>query len=525
MLQAVRFCHCLVILSLTVPSAPPLSGLPNPSASNTPPLVIQARKIMRRPDEPKTSETSTAANSEGPSAAASEVDGDNGMMDPSPGPGSDSKARTALTREEREAKYAEVRERIFGKVEEGGETNDTGVLSDDNEDSRASSTTGKKKTINKQRNLSNDDFEPRSQFYGSNPVSNGYSNDQFYYQTYPTAHQHSPYPMQQANGNPSMSYVPGYPTPGPVDSQPQYWQNSQYQMQPPVVNMGNYPQLQNTAYDLSSHFNASMQSFQAAPPNGHFPGKIPSPMMSPYPQQPPPSQWTQPSYEHNYQYPRPGYSSAGAADRAVPPSSAMMQPQVQYPYGQYPMAPPNPMAPKSFIPGNQHRPQFNPQIQSFVPGGPSQRSMGMQPNVTAYGPPAGVSLPMQPMNRPAVAQNQPDNRHPSSQRPAATSTPIPNTAAQNVVMNQDASTATPPNSSSSPPSTSVGAKPVLEITAKWGTPAHLPPKPPPPESMEPHKYMEINKGLHQQFPGLPRLSSNGYGTNGFNGNGSNRFGP
>jgi hypothetical protein len=42
--------------------------------------------------------------------------------------------------------------------------------------------------------------------------------------------------------------------------------------------------------------------------------------------------------------------------------------------------------------------------------------------------------------------------------------------------------------------------------------------------MEPHKYMEINKGLHQQYPGLPRINSNGFGNNGFNGNANNRFG-
>jgi hypothetical protein len=65
-----------------------------------------------------------------------------------------------------------------------------------------------------------------------------------------------------------------------------------------------------------------------------------------------------------------------------------------------------------------------------------------------------------------------------------------------------------PTSDASP--ASIGSsKPVSEITAKWGTPAHLPPKPPPPETMEPKMYNEINRGL-PSYPGVPRIPSGGF---------------
>jgi len=52
--------------------------------------------------------------------------------------------------------------------------------------------------------------------------------------------------------------------------------------------------------------------------------------------------------------------------------------------------------------------------------------------------------------------------------------------------------------------------------AKWGTPAHLPPKPPPPKDMNPQKFIEINRGLppHAAIPGLPRGVFTGGAVNG-----------
>jgi hypothetical protein len=476
---------------------------------------------MRRPDDPKTSETSTAANSEGPSAATSEVGIDSGPQDPSPSSSSDTKPKGALTREQREAKYAEVRERIFGKNEGIPDGSDAADTLEESFESRASSTTGKKKPVNKQRNLSNDDFEPRSQYYGSSPAPNGYPNEQFYYQNYAGVHPGASYPIPQ-NAAPTMSYVPAYPGMMAGEGQSQFgWQAPLMQMHPTNVAMPSYPQSPNGVYDMSAHFNSGMQSFQSASPTGLMPGKMPSPVPSGYPQPPSTNQWPQQQYDHNYQYSRPGYPPPSMNDRQIP-GPTMIPAQGQYNYGQYhPM--PGPMPAKNYAPGNQGRPQFNPQIRSFVPGVPTQAPMAMPQVVPQYVPHPSMPVHMPPpMNRPMSVQTHPDNRsNYGSPRPASTTTPIPHNSTPSVVTTQEL-TAT--SSSSSPPTGQPSSKPVSEITAKWGTPAHLPRKPPPPESMEPHKYMEINKGLHQQYPGLPRINANGFGNNGFNGNANNRFG-
>jgi hypothetical protein len=505
-------------------SAPPLSGMPNPSATITP-VLIKARKIMSRRDGPQNSENSTAANSDGPSATPSELGFERDYTNHSPTGGSDAKPKTNMTREEREAKYAEARERIFGK---DGPTDFSDVVVDpeDSHESRASSASGKRKTVKKQRNLSNDDFEPRSQFYGASPVSTGYPSDQYYYQSF--ASQPGPqYPMP-SNVQPTMNYMPGYSSMIPADNQPQYgWQSPPMQMSN-APGMPSYPQSAAGGYDISSHFNNGMQSFQTAAPPVSMPSK--QPMMAPYPQppqhhqpqqpqQPQMGQWPppQPQHDQTYQY-RPTYPQ--------PPTSPQPN-QPQYAYGQYPMnVPPPSMQGKPYMPMHQPRPQFNPQIQSFVPGSVPHRPMGMPPNMPPnmplYGMPQPIPMHM-PMSMPTGHMNRNVPHQPTAARPVSTTTPIPQNPAPVVSsMQQDSSTTSAASASSSPPLSSSNPKPVPEITAKWGTPSHLPRKPPPPESMEPHKYMEINKGLHQ-YPGLPRINANGFGNTNFSAT-TNRFG-
>lgn len=490
-------------------SAPPLSGIPNPSATITP-IMIQARKIMRRQDGPQYSESSTRANSDGPSATPSEYGDGRDYINHSPTGGSDVKPKTNMTREEREAKYAEARERIFGK---DGPTDFSDVVGDpeDSHESRASSASGKRKIVKKQRNLSNDDFEPRSQFYGASPVLNGYPTDQYYYQSF--ASQPSPQYAVPPNVTPSMNYMPGYSGMMPGDNQPQYgWQSPPMQMSTASV-MPSYPQSAAGGYDLPSHFNTGMQSFQAAAPPVPMPNK--QPMMAPYPQphhqqqpqQQHMGQWPppQPQYDQSFSY-RPGYP---------PPATPPVPTQPHYTYGQYPMSGPTAsMQGKPYMSMHQQRAQFNPQIQSFVPGSVPNRPMGMPPNQPLYGMPQPMSQPISmhmPMSMPTGPMNRNVPHQPTTARPVSTTTPIPQHPTPVVSNIQQDSSA-----SSSPPSSSSNPKPVPEITAKWGTPSHLPRKPPPPESMEPHKYMEINKGLHQQYPGLPRINANGFGNPNFN---------
>ena len=436
---------------------------------------------MRRPEDPKTSETSTAANSEGPSAATSEVGVESNGNDSTPH--SDVK-KSQMTREEREAKYAEARERIFGKQDEA-DSNETG----DENISRASSTTGKKK--NKQRNLSNDDFEPRSQFphyYGPPQYpTNGIQGDQFYYQPY--AAPAGQYPVPHGVG---QNYSQGYQMMPNADGT--FW-NPAMSAQAPMP-VGPYPPgPPNAGYDMSAHFHAGM-SFQNGPTPG---GKMQQSAVPPYgPSQVP--HWHQNPYDQ-YQYGRPQY----APDQQV----GMMQAPA-YPYGQYPYSFPGSVPPKPHQHNGYPRPQFNPQIHPFVPSAANNRTMPMPHSMSPmspynhYQPPSHMpngsrsAPPGNPSNRPGF----------TSPRTTSASTPVPVTA---MLAHDSQTVAGASSASASPPN---GTSRVLEITAKWGTPSHLPPKPPPPKSLEPLKFHEINRGL-PTYPGLP-LPRIG-GANGFGG--------
>jgi hypothetical protein len=128
-------------------------------SANTPPVDLPARKIMRRGDETK-SGTNTTANSENPSKATSEADGSDGGNDG----GGKSKDKSAMTREEREARYREARQRIFGNTQSDETDLEVATSTEEKDASRSSSTSGKKKN-KKQRNLDDDDgFEARSRY-------------------------------------------------------------------------------------------------------------------------------------------------------------------------------------------------------------------------------------------------------------------------------------------------------------------------------------------------------------------------
>ena len=113
---------------------------------------------MRRGDDAK-SGTNTTANSEKPSKATSEVGGsDGGDKNDS---GSKTKDKSALTREEREARYREARQRIFGHAEvDESDSPEAVIAAEEANASRSSSASGKKKS--KKRKDDDDDFQPRS---------------------------------------------------------------------------------------------------------------------------------------------------------------------------------------------------------------------------------------------------------------------------------------------------------------------------------------------------------------------------
>lgn len=491
---------------LTDLSPPPLSGLPNPSSvASTPPPMVQARKIMRRGYEGnQASFPSTTTNSEGASKATSEAGGestsDNGIGTPN-----EPQNKTNMTREEREAKYKEARLRIFGKVEE----TDSGEAENKTEEnnSRASSTTGKKKG-RKQRQDS-DDFEPRSQFqiptyYAPQyPTNGGYENGgTVFYPLYPglaPSNQNGPQPL-------------GYPDPYAPMMPPE--QQAQYQYPGPLYTV--YGQSAGMDYDLSSQFNRGMQSFQNASPSPRMPANSP---MAPsttntayahYQVQPAFNQQWQPM-SYGQAYPQPPYMGPPYTDRSMSSPGQLSTGQYAFPQpalatfhnGQQQKVQP-PMQPAF---GRQ---QFNPQSQAFIPGNcipppPAPMQMmqmaGSSPRLMTMMPPPPPP-PMANMGRQSSSSYNPPRPNPHSLPVTLPPTTVPSSASSTNNSTTMMSTSqplshplpTPPNPNSS--------------IAKWGVPAHLPAKPPPPMSMEPHKYNELTRG-YQGLPGLPTVGPNG----------------
>lgn len=489
---------------------PPLSSIPIPSkAANTPPIDLPARKIMRRGDEGK-SGTNTTANSEGPSKATSEAGGsgsDGGDVE---------KDKSAMTREEREARYKEARQRIFGAAEaEESETADAVGSGEEKDVSRSSSASGKKKG-KKQRNYDDDGFEARSRFnifYPTPYASPGYSGDgnTIYYGGFPGAMTNPQYPAMGPNASPPTSYNGGFPVMMQQDTQPQYgWTGQTFQNPNSAMNYQNYAAPVPNGYDFSADFQRGMQFQSPTMPSQATP-KMSTTSMASYtetyrPQSMPINQaWPQMAHQPSYPMNQPPYVQSGQGDRPMSTSSQGLVPG-PYAYGQFPQAGFNTgMSNKNQhpLPGSFNRQQFNPKSQSFVPGGrnapfPMQTTIPQMPpqNINNYG---NFQIPMaNQMQRPSPPSTHPSvfgsprvtqntNSVTSKANTQNLSHPLPQPVSSQAISAQPSS-AQPANSS----------VPAQSSIAKWGTPAHLPPKPPPPA--QPAKFLPS----HTFSPG-PRL--------------------
>ncbi|KAF2840566.1 hypothetical protein M501DRAFT_1023003 [Patellaria atrata CBS 101060] len=452
---------------------PRLSGLSNPTSVPTPPLNVQARTIMRR-----------ANAGGGPSKTTSEAGGDSGSDD------QNSKSKAQLTREEREAKYKEVRMRIFGDTPEN-ENAEIKESTEPNDVSRSSSASGKKKS-KKQRNNDDDGFEARSSFttYYSSPqyAPGGYVTEATYYAGYPqmmAGPGYTPIPSQLTAAVP---YNNGLSPTLQHDSQAQFpWQTQVYPSPNPGLGIQQYG-IPN--YELPADFQRGMQSLQSTSLNSQSTPKMP-PSMPNFPDnyqapQPQMSQaWPHMSFQQPYQMPQVPYGQQGYPDRAVPPSQGVAQNTYTYNSVQ---ASPYQAAQQNRnhhpVPGSFNRQQFNPQSQAFVPGGlPAKPPVPVMnsPNMSGYNYqfPGQIQIPRQ---SPPMAQRssfssprQPQNNLPVRNGNQGTSHPLPQPVSA-------------PTSSQS-------------TIAKWGTPSSLPPKPPPPVSMQPPTTHRPN------LPNNPRLAS------------------
>lgn len=395
-------------------------------------------KIMRRTDGERPTDGSNAASSI-PSKTGSEA-GDSGNERG----GGSGKDRLTLTREEREAKYQEVRERIFRDFPDSKSSeNPSGDQSVDM--SRSSSTSGRKKA-QRQKTPHDDSFEARSQFntyypgfhyaQGPTPYSAAMNDSSF------SNPQQPPYVVGPGVAPPGV----GYPHNGqndtiysgqmPMNSMPQYPMPVSPQMSANAPwQGGNLPQQSPFPGYASMNQSPAMMSQQPATKS--------SPAMNNYavPYQHTHPNWSSPPFQGSFQ--QPSYRNQPPVHWPNYPSQPMASTPASYPYAQYPGQPLNAgMGMQNPYPSTFARSPFNPQTRSFVPGG------------------------------------GPVSRHPSKTNPSGMS-PCP--ALYPGVQPQW--TGYPDTGRGLEGFNAVRGPPLggRDSIAKWGTPSHLPPKPPPSE--------------------------------------------
>ncbi|EER28127.1 hypothetical protein D8B26_006795 [Coccidioides posadasii str. Silveira] len=438
----------------------PLSALYAADAMRTPPPAVPAMKIMRRVGQPGTSISaggSTAPSSSAPSKATSEAgaegsgeDGTESSIAATP-----AKERQTLTREEREAKYQEARERIFRDFPESKPSDSPNSGEHSSNVSRSNSRVGRKK--HRQRTPHDDGFEARSQFstyYGGVQYSStqipfgGIVHDaSFVPQSSYMLGQPPAAGLNFAQSNQTTSIYPPHANPGVF---PQYpvgmatqgnWQNGHM----PAAQYANFQQgnqLPMMSQQSSTRSSPAMSSY--ALPTGIQ-----------YPQSPP--SWNQSTYQPGYSSPTGQRNSPAVHWPNVPPNSINQTPMT-YPYGQspnqaYSQTPANNGTPNP-LPGSFIRSTFNPQSRSFAPGAGIPRHK-YSDNVT----PSQASSTYPTISQQWIAPQENMNRFPPKG-------PGPQ-----------------PNAKSPLPQSSGQGRPAdnQNSIAKWGTPSHLPPKPPPSE--------------------------------------------
>ena len=395
------------------------------------------------------------------------------------------KDKAAQSREEREAKYKEARDRIFadykeGEAAESGQNNTTS-----NEASRASSTTGKKKKKNKQYD---DGFQARSAYIASYDVRRpGSMYDQHAAMQmgyYSTPMQQSAGPMAQQGYYPTMNaqfqtmpQMQGYQMPMQPQNQMQMasaiypQQGLQRGLQQQFMQYQQPPQISGSYYP-------SMQSNQMAPQSS----AISSPSLSSNNAQPsrPQSQmsdqnWGQLGYQgqfHGYngaqnpyqQHNQPQMQAQSQPVTPVPPNP-QMQLGIPYAYGQLPFQPNSHGSRTAHpVPGSYNRQNFNPQTRSFVP---STSSLSASANSYSNQPTSHSGYSGAASGPTSVPQQQP---HHQPQMPFSLNPQFsPNVPAQIPTTPRKSSQQVPRSQS-----------PGQSTISKWGTPSNLPPKPPPP---------------------------------------------
>jgi len=296
----------------------------------------------------------------------------------SPVEGTPSKDKSKLTREEREAQYKAVRDRIFSDFQESVPSENVSTGENSASMSRSSSSSGKRKG-RKQKTPKDDGFEARSAFV----------------QSYAPVHM-APAPLPLHSHYIEQAYPASY-----AGSPNGYASNMNYGTTPTQAYPGfdhhlsfggtvNYAPNGNQQYGSSD----SWPGMQAQPQNGYFNYAQPptgfqqslSPMVNqmsgPYmpqasPGMPQSSGWINAPFQNPYQQVNSSNTNMNGWSGYNPTSSVPNA--TPYPYGQLPTQPYGgsaPFNPQHPVPGSYSRSLFNPQTRSFVPSNASNRAGG-----------------------------------------------------------------------------------------------------------------------------------------------------
>ena len=428
------------------------------------PVSQPTMKIMRRPGLGKdgqgpnsggaTTESSVAASKAGSETGEESQQGTGAI---SPTDSTLAKDKAAMTRAEREARYKEKREELFGPQSDNVESSEAV-----NEVSRSSSRNEEKKRKRKHKN-NDDGFEARSQFNAYYPTM-PYTVNQ-----YDQAGNHGGYfiPYNPQPSNPTQQGPPNYMA---ASMFPQGFQNTFHNMVPvpgfqptmnPMPMMGGYtPQAQFQGYDQQTP-TAYFSVIQPPVAMAQQPPTVMSPAMSggtqlsrPQSQMSDQQQWSQNGYSFQYQ------QQSKEQQQFLPQGV----PSLPYQFCQLPYQPPSQNGKLQHpLPGSYTRQQtFNPQTRAFIPNDSLGHSRtpphGNSPSTSSSRSPAmqvsnGGQFAQAPTNFPMPTSNQNAGRESKSNSNRKASAPI--------------------NCTHSP---------VLSSLSKWGTPPNLPRKPPPPET-------------------------------------------
>ncbi|KAK2736020.1 hypothetical protein FQN57_000913 [Myotisia sp. PD_48] len=474
----------------------PWSRLPTPLSmlqaanTNTPPLTAPTMKIMRRigqMGEKGSVGGSTAPSSSVPSKTVSESGVDTPNEDErddntSSAGATPAKDRSALTREEREAKYQEARERIFRDFPESkSDSPSTGGNSPDV--SRSSSKAGRKKP-QRQRPSNDDGFEARSQFnaYYTHPHLPG---GQLMFNNIPQegiAAPHNYYLFGQTSPNVGIPFPPGnpgnslYTPPGNPNALPQYSPVSTHHAQAawsggqsPQANTGFLPYYQPAQMSpVMPH-----QSTRSSPRSNTY-GLSNSPQFT---QQSP--TWGQSSFPPNFISSSPGRPSPPVHWPSMPPNPMAYNP-MPYPHHSGPNQSFIPSKSTQSSPMGMSRPRMNQQHRSFTPSGSPLSSYPDHTSQPTTFPRYG--------HGPINSNSWPNSRDHS--RPGVNKT-LPAQSVKGVPSSHQSGHR---NHHENPDS-----------IAKWGTPSHLPPKPPPPEM--PFHIDTTNRATAAPAPDIPHVAS------------------